>query len=150
MMGCRQFTVAALVLSLAAQAASVVAAPRSSRLFGNAKDEARQPYTDFTIQARELEHGLIASSVPLDLFGNFALTGLRPASYIVELLDRTGNIVCADGPYEVRPMTVDEQSDVRVELHCGHIPAVWWLLSAASAAGVTAGITSGTPASPSK
>lgn len=117
-------------------------------LSGTAKDEAKKPYGDYTARARDLKQGLIAGMAALDTSGNFALSGLQPASYVVELLDRNGKIVCTEGPFD---MTRQAARD-NVVISCGKVPAAWWLLGAAAAAGITAGIvaTGGTTASPSQ
>ena len=75
-----------------------------------------------------------------------SLTGLQPASYLVELLNRNGKIVCTEGPFDMTRQTARDN----VVISCGKVPAAWWLLGAAAAAGITAGIVAGGPASPTQ
>ena len=129
----------ALVLALMGSTTptSLWAAQQGSvSLSGTAKDEAKKPYGDYTARARDVRQGQIAGMTALDTSGNFALTGLQPASYLVELLDRNGKIVCTEGPFDMTRQTARDN----VVISCGKVPAAWWLLGAAAAAGITAGI----------
>ena len=113
---------------------------------GTAKDEARKPYGDYTVRVREIIRGGLAGTTALDEAGSFALLDLPPTQYIVELVDRTNKVVCTDGPFDlaVQPDRID------VKIDCNKVPAAWWLLGAAAAAGITAAIPPGVPAGAAK
>lgn len=112
---------------------------------GAADKEAKKPYTDYSVRARNVQAGSIASTVQLDAEGKFELAGVDPANYLVELINAKGKVVCTEGPFDLskRPL----KSGVTME--CGN-PAAWWLLAAAGAAGLTAGVVANGPASPSR
>ncbi len=143
----RQLTALGLALGLAAAPATLMSAQSTTGLLaGTAKDEAKKPFGDYSVQARELEAGRLTGSMPLDKDANFVLKGLPAAKYVIELLDRNGKIVCTEGPFDLTQKLVKDD----VVISCGHVPAAWWLLGAAGAAGVTAGVAAGATASPSR
>lgn len=124
-------------------------AQQTATLSGTAKDEAKKPFPEFTVQARNvaIPGGPVAGSIALDTNANFALSGLMPSRYVIELLNKKGKVVCTEGPFDLTqpPMA---KNDVVVD--CNHVPVAWWLLAAAGAAAITAGIVSGGPSSPSQ
>ena len=112
---------------------------------GTAKKEAKKPYTNYSVRARNVQQGVVAATEQLDASGNFALAGVDQANYLVELLDSKGKVVCTEGPFDLSKQPVKGN----VTINCGN-PSAWWLLAAASAAGVTAGVVSNGPASPAR
>lgn len=135
-----------LAFAMAVSAAPVALfAQQSTTLSGTAKDQAKSNYTDYQVRARDVKAGAIAESVALDGQGNFSLTGLSTMNYLVELVNKDGKVVCTEGPFDMSKQAI--KSDVVIS--CGKIPAAWWLLGAAAAAGVTAGVVAG-QASPSR
>jgi hypothetical protein len=112
---------------------------------GTAHKEARKPFPNYSVRARNVQQGVIAATVPLDPNGKFSLAGVDPANYLVELLDPKGKVVCTEGPFDLSK--VPNKTDVSIE--CGK-PAAWWLLAAAGAAGITAGVVSNDAASPAR
>ena len=142
-----RFVAVALALTLASTAVpSTLFAQQSTSLAGTAKDEAKKPYTDYTVRARDVKAGTIAGTIPLDAQANFSLTGLSTQNYLVELLNKDGKVVCTEGPFDLSKQAI--KSDVVID--CGKVPAAWWLVAAAAAAGITAGIVAAGPASPSR
>jgi len=131
-----------------AQQGTSPAISQSTTLAGTAKDEAKKPFTEYTVRARDVKAGTIGGSTPLDVQGNFSLIGLTTQNYLVELLNKDGKVVCTEGPFDMSKQAV--KSDVVIS--CGGIPAAWWLVGAAAAAGITAGIIAagGPAASPSR
>ena len=111
-------------------------AQQSTSLAGTAKDEAKKPFTDYTVRARDVAAGTQTPAQALDAQGNFSLTGLSTANYLVELLNKNGKVVCTEGPFDLSKQAI--KSDVVID--CNKVPAAWWLVGAAAAAGVTAGI----------
>jgi hypothetical protein len=114
-------------------------------LAGTAKNEAKKPYTDFTVRARNTQSGSIAGTTPLNQDGNFSLGNLPPALYVTELLNRDGKVVCTEGPFNMTQTVLKDD----VKIACNKVPVAWLLLGAAAAAGVTAAVVSG-PSSPSQ
>lgn len=116
-------------------------------LGGKADDEAKKPYTDYTVRARNVSQGTIEATVPLDSQARFSLTGLSTTNLLVELVNKDGKVVCTEGPY-LLTQAAPQKTDVNIA--CGVPPAAWLLLGAAAAAGVTVGVVSDGPASPAQ
>ena len=116
-------------------------------LGGTAKDEAKKPYTDYTVRARDVAQGTIAATVPLDSQARFSLANLTTTNFLVELVDKNGKVVCTEGPY-LLTQAAPQKTDINIA--CGVPPAAWLLLGAAAAAGVTVGVVQDGPASPAQ
>lgn len=142
----RQIVAAALVtVTTSSATAGLIAAEGNGALAGTAKNEAKKPYTDYSARARDVQQGQIVGTSPLDSNGSFSLTKLTQANLLVELVDKNGKVVCTEGPFDLSKQA--QKNDVVV--NCDKVPTAWWLVGAAAAAGITAGVTSGAPASPS-
>jgi len=125
------------------QSALIAAAQQTASIVGTAKNEASKPYQDYTVQARDTQQGQIAATTKLDTEGNFSFTNLAGGKYVVELLNKDQKIICTEGPFDLS----QQRNRDRVNIDCDRVPAAWWLLGAAAAAGVTAGIVAAGPAS---
>jgi hypothetical protein len=133
----RQYVAMALATAMAAVPIVAQQAPPSVSISGIAKKEAKKPYTDYTTRARDVQTGVIAGTATNgDPDANFTITGLPPANYVVELLNKDGKIVCTEGPYDLTKTFVKND----VDISCNKVPAAWWLLGVAAAAGITAGV----------
>ena len=133
----RQFVATALAAAMAAVPIIAQQAPPSVTISGIAKKEAKKPYADYTTRARDVQTGVIAGTATnTDPDANFTITGLPPANYVVELLNKDGKIVCTEGPYNLTQTFVKND----VDISCNKVPAAWWLLGIAAAAGITAGV----------
>lgn len=131
--------VAFSMASAAAQTAVLAAGQQTATIAGTAKDQAKKPYADYTVRARDVSTGMIAGNVPLNTDGNFSLPDLSSSKYLVELVLHKNNkdkVVCTEGPFDLTQQML--KNDVVID--CGKVPAAWWLLGAAAAAGITAGI----------
>ena len=133
----RQYVAMALATAMAAVPILAQQAPPSATISGIAKKEAKKPYTDYTTRARDVQTGVIAGTATNgDPDANFSITGLPPANYVVELLNKDGKIVCTEGPYDLTRTFVKND----VDISCNKVPVAWWLLGVAAAAGITAGV----------
>ena len=133
----RQFVAMAVAAAMAAVPILAQQAPPTVTISGIAKKEAKKPYTDYTTRARDVQTGVIAGTATnADPDANFTITGLPPANYVVELLNKDGKIVCTEGPYDLTKTFVKND----VDISCNKVPAAWWLLGVAAAAGITAGV----------
>jgi hypothetical protein len=112
---------------------------------GTADKQAKKPFQNYSVRARNVQMGNIAATTPLEVDGKFALASIDPAKYLVELLDPQGKVVCTEGPFDL----TKQAQKTGVTIDCGN-PAAWWLLAAAGAAGITAGIVNNGSASPSR
>ena len=146
----QQLTAITVVLALAlgaAQTRLLAQGGQSGQISGTAKDEAKKPYTENSVRLRDIKQGQLTATTPLDAEGAFRLENLAPASYLVELLDKKGKVICSEGPFDLTQQRI--KSGVIVD--CGHIAGAYWLLAAGAAAGVTAGVVAATGnASPSR
>ena len=122
---------------IAAFTATIAAgAQNTASVRGTAKNEAKKPYTEYSVRARNVQQGQIGGTTQLDTDGNFSLANLAPAQYAVELLNRDGKVVCTEGPYNL-PQQLTKDG---VNISCNKVTAAWWLIGAAAAAGITAGV----------
>ena len=137
--------VAFALASGTAQTALSAAAQQTATIAGTAKDEAKKPYDQNKVQAVGENGQPVGQPVALNDQGNFSIPNLSSAKYVVQLLDKNGKIVCTEGPFDLTHQML--KNDVVID--CGKVPAAWWLLGAAAAAGITAGVLAAN-ASPSQ
>ena len=64
---------------------------------GKATDEAKQPYSDYAVQLRDVATGLVISTTPLDVKGEFSFTGVPIARYLVELPSQEVGVALVSG-----------------------------------------------------
>lgn len=116
-------------------------------LSGDARAEAKQPYSDFSVRARNVSTGAIEATAILDSQGNFMLDGLTEGKLKVELTKVGQNkVICSEGPFNIKAGAASAgaafgQSDISIK--CNNPAAAWLLVGAAAAAGVTAGVVAG-------
>jgi hypothetical protein len=140
----RQIVAAGLAAVLAGIPIVAQQAPPTATISGMAKKEAKKPYTDYTTRARDVQTGVIAGTATNgDPDANFTIGNLPPANYVVELLNKDGKIVCTEGPFDMTKTFVRND----VDISCNKVPAAWWLLGVAAAAGITAGVVVATQSS---
>jgi hypothetical protein len=140
--------VAFALASGAAQTALLAAGQQTATIAGTAKDEAKQPYADYSVRARDVMTGMIAGTTPLTTNATFTLPDLSSSRYLVELVQHKNNqdkVICTEGPFDLTQQML--KNDVVID--CGKVPAAWWLLGGAAAAGITAGVIAAN-ASPSQ
>jgi hypothetical protein len=128
----RRAFAAGLALSLAVGGAHPLLAQQRSTagaISGKATDEARKPYTDYTVQLRDADTGQIVTTVPLDAKGLYSFSNLELSrKFLVELYSvKDKEIICTEGPYPLAP-SVSVRTDVNID--CGAAPAALWLLAA--------------------
>ena len=123
---------------------------------GSAAAEVKKPYDPYTIRARDVSTNTIAQKTTLDANAEFAVNGLTPGTFLIELVKDAqangegGKIICTAGPFTLQDST-SQLNDLMIKrganVRCNRPVAAWWLLGAAAAAGVTAGIAAGGTAS---
>lgn len=138
--------IAAMLVASFVGAPSAIARGRQLiTVSGTAKKEAKKPYTEYYVRARLISDGSIGMAVPLDADANFILADMQAGQYVLELLNPQGRVVCTEGP-----LTFLKTTD-KVQIRCGRDrKPLFLLLGAAAAAGITAGVVVGDPASPSR
>ena len=115
---------------------------------GSAAAEAKQPYNKYVIRARDVSDNQITQTTTLDANGQFALNGLAAGSFMVELVKdaapsgQGGKVVCQEGPFTLQTSAAagDTMIIKGVDVVCNRPVAAFWLLGAAAAAGITAGV----------
>jgi hypothetical protein len=133
--------VAMAIAALPITAVAGAGGQQTVTLGGTGKKEAKKPYTQYSTRARNSRTGDIAGTTPLDVDANFTLANLPPASYVVELLDKDSKLVCTEGPFNL----TQQLAKTDIDISCNKVPVAWWLLGAAAAAGITAGIVTASP-----
>lgn len=139
-MSTRRILTLALALSFAVGTLPVAlsAAPQSNGVIsGKATDEAKKPYSDYTVRLRDVTTGQLASTVPLDTQGRFSFSSVALSTrYLVELFNvKDSKVVCTEGPYT---LTSTALTRTDVNINCGTNPAAWWLAAAGGAAALIA------------
>ena len=120
---------------------------------GSAAAEAKQPYSNYIIRGRDVTTNNIAQTTTLDANGDFALNSMMAGTYMVELVKgaaptgQGGKVVCTAGPFTLQDSTT-QVNDLMIKkganVHCNRPMAGYYLLGAATAAGVTAGLAAAT------
>jgi hypothetical protein len=128
-MATRRFLAAGLAALLTLGVSPTLAQQATGTIAGTATDEARQPYSDFSVQLRDAASGQIAGTSPLNGQGQFNFADLQLSRrFLVELYNtRESRVVCTEGPYVLAP---DAPSRTDVNIDCGKVPAAVWLLAA--------------------
>jgi hypothetical protein len=136
----------ALAVAVAISLASAgVMAQQQGQISGTAKDQAKEPYADYSVRVRDVANGQIGGTTALDNSGAFTVASLPTANYVVELLNKDGKVVCTEGPFDLAQQLIRDG----VIVDCNKFPAAFWLLGAGAAAGITAGVVAAT-GSPSR
>jgi hypothetical protein len=116
---------------------------------GSAAAEVQQPFSQYIVRARDVTNNTISQATTLDANADFALNGLTVGTFMVELVKgatpngQGGHVVCSAGPFSLQDAS-SQINDLMMKkganVHCNRPVAAYYLLAAASAAGVTAGI----------
>jgi len=113
-------------------------------LSGDARAEAKQPYSDFAVRSRNVTTGAVEATAILDSQGNFMLDGLPAGKQMVELTKVGQNkVLCGAGPFDIAPGAASADTafgQSNISIRCNRPVAGWVLLAAAAAAGITAGV----------
>jgi hypothetical protein len=130
--------------------APVAAAGRQNGVIaGSAAAEAKQPYSQYVIRARDVSNNSFPAQTTLDANGQFALNGLTAGSFMVELVKvksgqgpNEGKVVCSAGPFTLQDSSA-QISDLMIKkganVSCNRPQAAYILLAGAAALGVAAG-----------
>jgi hypothetical protein len=130
--------------------APVAAAGRQNGVIsGTAAAEAKQPYSQYVIRARDVSNNTIPQATSLDANGQFALNGLTAGTFMVELVKgaqpngQGGKVVCSAGPFTLQDSAA-QINDLMIKkganVSCNRPMAAYIVLAAAAAAGLAAGI----------
>jgi hypothetical protein len=124
----RRVIASSLAVMLALGAAPILLA--QGTISGKADDEAKKPFSNYSVQLMDLKTNQITATVPLDPQGQFSFNGVAPGSqYLVQLYSNTENrVVCTEGPFG--------PNQPNVNIDCDKVPAAVWLLAAAAGVGV--------------
>ena len=140
LMAPRRFLAAGLAAFLAVGVSPALAQQSNGSIAGKATDEARQPYSDYSVQLRDAASGQIAGTSPLTAQGQFTFTELQLSRrFLVELYStKESKVVCTEGPYVLATGTPN-RTDVNID--CGKAPAALWLLAAGAGTAAAIAVT---------
>jgi hypothetical protein len=139
--------------------APVAAAGRQNGVIaGSAAGEAKQPYSQYVLRARDVSNNTFPAQTTLDANGQFALNGLTAGSFMIELVKvkagqdpNGGKVVCSAGPFTLQDSSA-QITDLMIKkganVACNRPQAAYILLAGAAALGVAAG-TAGSTVPPS-
>jgi hypothetical protein len=123
---------------------------------GSASAEAKKPYDQYIIRARDVSTNTVAQKTMLDTNADFAVNGLTSGTFLIELVKDAqpngegGKIICTAGPVTLQD-SASQINDFMMKkganVRCNRPETAYWLLGAAAAAGITAGIAAGGPVS---
>ncbi len=124
----------------------VLAQDTLGTIAGRAVDEARKPYSNYSVQLRDVANGQVVQTVPLSSEGQFSFQKLTLANrYLVELVDqRDRKVVCSEGPYQLSAPNAAVRNDVNID--CGVSPAALWLILAGAGTATAIAVTEASPA----
>ena len=133
-------------LAISLSLSPVLAQDALGTIAGKAVDEARRPYSNYSVQLRDVANGQVVQTVPLTTDGLFDFQKLALAKrYLVELVDvRDRKVVCSEGPYLLSSPGGVVKNDVNID--CGITPAALWLILAGAGTATAIGVTRASPA----
>ena len=67
--------------------------PGTAAITGTAISTSGEPLANVTVQARDLVTGQVTGSTAPTAAGQFSIVGLNPGPYVIEIVDRVGQIV---------------------------------------------------------
>ena len=130
-MAIRRIMAASLAAMLVLGVSPVMAQQASGIISGKATDEAKQPYSNYTVQLRDASTGqTVGPAVPLNPQGQFSFSNVEISrKLLVELISTRQNnkVICTEGPFA---LTAQAASKTDVNIDCGKAPAALWLLAA--------------------
>ncbi len=135
MIQAKRFLALSLIAGVVIAAVPMSADQNTGSLAGKASEEAKKPYSNYSVRAR-LASGGSGNTVPLGPDGRFAIAGLNfPGDYLVELINNSdGNVVCTEGPFK--------NAKGNINIDCGKVPAALWLTPLAGGLAATLGVVS--------
>lgn len=122
-----------LAASMVAGLSPAFAQQGAGTIAGKATDEAKPPYSRYSIQLRDAASGQVTSTTPLNPQGMFSIANVEMARrYLVELVQTNpGNnqarVLCTEGPFT---LSAANPSKTDVVIECGKKETAQWLLAA--------------------
>jgi hypothetical protein len=132
----------AIALAVMTSATPLLAQQANGIISGTADDEAKKPYSNYSVQLRDVSTGQIVSSVALDALGQFSFENVGLSrQMLVELVNvKSRNTVCTEGPFALTPTAV---SKTNVKIDCGRVPSSVWILAAGAGTAAAIGLADG-------
>ncbi|MEO7190512.1 MAG: hypothetical protein ABI051_05605 [Vicinamibacterales bacterium] len=128
-MATRRILAASLATLLAFGISPALAQQANGVLAGRATDEARQPYTEYSVQLRDPSTGQVVGTVALSAQAQFSFNNVQLSRKLLVELTKQGKVICTEGPYA---LSTGLTSKTDVNISCGKTPAALWLLTAAA------------------
>jgi hypothetical protein len=98
----RKFLSMVVVTAVAAAGmpfSALAAGEESVAVVGSVYRTNMQPIAKAEVQIRDLKTGFRVSSTFSDPAGSYAFKGVRPGTYVVEIVDRTGKVIGMSAPF---------------------------------------------------
>ena len=131
-----------ITLSIFGVLMATTAFAQSFNLAGTAINQAKKPFSSYKVELRDIKTGMNMYIAQLNENGTFSFTSVLDSQYIIQLLDGRNKVVCTEGPIN--------NKNTYIVIDCSKNLAALWLIGAAGAAGITAGVVAAEPASPSR
>jgi hypothetical protein len=122
-----RFLATTLAVFMAIGMTPAMAQQASGVLGGKATDEAKQPYSDYNVQLRDVSSGQVVGTSPLNAQGQFTFNNLQLSKKFLVELTKQNHVVCTEGPFALGG-SMTSKTDVNID--CGKAPAALWLLAA--------------------
>lgn len=144
-MAVRKILALALATVMAVGVTPLLAQQTPGVISGSADDEAKKPYTDYSVQLRDVATGQVVSTTSLTEQGQFSFENVGLSQrFLVELVNlKDKEVVCTEGPYVLTPQGTTVRTDVNIA--CGKKAAALWILTAG--AGTAAAVAFATQSS---
>jgi hypothetical protein len=128
-MAIRKVLAIALATAMAFGVTPSFAQQTNGIISGNADDEAKKPYSDYSVQLRDAATGQVVNTVQLSPLGEFSFDNVGLGKQLlVELVNvKDKNTVCTEGPFL---LSATGTSKTNVNIDCGKVPAAFWILAA--------------------
>jgi hypothetical protein len=128
-MAIRRGVALAVAFAMALGAAPTLAQQSNGVIGGKAASEAREPYSNYSVQLRDAGTGQVVNTVSLNQEAMFTFNGVGlNLPLLVELVNvNQKQTVCTEGPFVLTPSALSK-TDVNID--CGKVPAAFWILTA--------------------
>ena len=139
-MATRRILAAALAGFVAFGISPVFAQQAAGVLSGRATAEAKQPYSAYAVQLRDLTTGQVIEMVPLTPQGQFEFKTVPLAKKVLIELAKDKKVVCTEGPYGL-DAAASSKTDVNIECNNLKSPQNLWLIAAAAGTAAAVAVT---------
>ena len=139
-MATRRILAAALAGFVGFGMSPVFAQQAAGALSGRATAEAKAPYSNYSVQLRDVVSGQVIETVSLTPQGQFEFKAVPLAKKVLVELTKDKKVVCTEGPYGLEAAT-PSKTDVNIECNNNKTPQNLWLIAAAAGTAAAVAVT---------